>query len=42
MVLVTTEVIWLWWLLEDFYVSMSMPTLFCVTVHMLSILLVIW
>jgi hypothetical protein len=26
MALVTTEVTWLWWLFEDFGVSVSMPT----------------
>jgi hypothetical protein len=26
MALVTTEITWLWWLLEDFGVSVSMPT----------------
>jgi hypothetical protein len=28
MALVTAEVTWLWWLVEDFGVSVSMPTLF--------------
>jgi hypothetical protein len=26
MALVTAEIIWLWWLLNDFGVSVSMPT----------------
>jgi hypothetical protein len=41
MTLVTTEVTWLQWLLEDFDVSVSMSTPLCLTVYGLSVLLMI-
>jgi hypothetical protein len=37
MSLVIVEVTWLWWLLEDFSVSVSMPTLFCDSTGAISI-----
>jgi hypothetical protein len=39
--LVTVEVTWLRWLLEDFSVSVTIPTPFFLTVHGLLVLLVI-
>jgi hypothetical protein len=39
MTLVTVEITWLRWLLEDF--GVSMPTTLFLTVHRLSVLLVI-
>jgi hypothetical protein len=37
MSLVIVEVTWLWWLLEDFSVSVSMLTLFCDSTGAISI-----
>jgi hypothetical protein len=42
MALMIADVIWLQWLLEDFDVSVSMPTPLYLTVQGLSVLLVIW
>jgi hypothetical protein len=39
--LVTVEVTWLRWLLENFSVSVTIPTPFFLTVHGLLVLLVI-
>jgi hypothetical protein len=41
MALVTAEVTWLRWLLEDFGVSVSISTSICLTVQGLSVLLII-
>jgi hypothetical protein len=42
MALMIADVIWLQWLLEDFGVSVSIPTPLFLTVQGLSVLLVIW
>jgi hypothetical protein len=41
MAVVILEITWLRWLLEDFDVSVFIPTLFCLTVQGLSVLFVI-